>query len=72
LNTKLSRHRQKFGSRKYLPTEEKITRLETGKNSEPDFSKGNLTARVAKEDKNDTEDRVRKEKKLTAQITNLM
>jgi hypothetical protein len=64
LNTKLSRHRQKFESRKYLATEEKITHLQKVKNSAPDFSKGELTARDDKEDKDDTEDRARKDKKI--------
>jgi hypothetical protein len=60
----------KFGSRKYLPTNKKIVHLQKDMNSVTDVSKGELTARAAKEDKNDTEDRARKDKKLTEQITN--
>jgi hypothetical protein len=47
--------RSKIASRKYPPTNEKNARLQKGREFSASVPKGELTARAAKEDKNDTE-----------------
>ena len=44
----------KIASRKYPPTNEKNTRLQKGQEFSASVPKGELTARAAKEDKDDT------------------
>jgi hypothetical protein len=55
LNSKLSRHRQNLRAGSIFKTNEKIARLQKGQEFSVSVPKGELTARAAKEDKNDTE-----------------
>ena len=55
LNSKLSRRRQNLRAGSIFKTNEKIARQQKGQEFSASVPKGELTARVSKEDKNDTE-----------------